>query len=100
MDEIEKMIEGQKNANNLFEKLKELENISDVDDILVSMDEKIAKLVLKKFIIENYTKQNEKTLDKVLTDSSNPIDLIDFIVKLICASIIILIFANLLTCII
>jgi hypothetical protein len=50
MDEMEKMFEEQNKANDLFIKLKETQSMSEVSDIVESMDENMAKLVLKKFI--------------------------------------------------
>ena len=50
MDEIEKMFEKQEKANGLFRKLKETQSISEVSNMVESMDEDMAKLVLKQFI--------------------------------------------------
>lgn len=50
MNEMEKMFEEQDKANDLFVKLKETQSMSEISDIVQSMDDNMAKLVLKKFI--------------------------------------------------
>lgn len=50
MEEIEKMYQEQEKANDLFETLKNTQSMSDISDIVESMNENMSKLVLKKFI--------------------------------------------------
>ena len=49
-DGLRKMIEKSNEAEALYEKLRETESMCDVDDIVESMDEDTAKMVLKKFV--------------------------------------------------
>lgn len=49
-DGLRKMIEKSNEAEDLYEKLRETESMCDVDDIVESMDEDTAKMVLKKFV--------------------------------------------------
>lgn len=50
MDEIEKIYEEQSKADDLFKTLSTTQSMSEVYDIIESIDENMAKLVLKKFI--------------------------------------------------
>mgnify|MGYP000850941936 CR=1 FL=1 len=51
MDEIQKMIEDSIKAEEVYQKLKSTESISDVADTIDSLDENMAKLVLKNLSI-------------------------------------------------
>lgn len=50
MDNMEKIYEELSKANDLFKFLRETSSMSEIHDIIESMDENVAKLVLKKFI--------------------------------------------------
>lgn len=50
MDELEKLYKDQLKADELFKELNIANTISTITDIVDSMDENMAKLVLKRFI--------------------------------------------------
>lgn len=50
MNEVEKLIEESGKAEEIFKVLKSTQSMSDVADTIESLDENMAKLVLKKFV--------------------------------------------------
>lgn len=50
MNEMGKIYEEQSKANDLFKTLSTTQSMNEVYDIIESMDENMAKLVLRKFI--------------------------------------------------
>lgn len=50
MDEIKKIIEESSKAEEIYQKLKSAKSMSNVADIVDTLDENMTKLVLKKFV--------------------------------------------------